>query len=160
MPDRLGSVQERSNLRSTELLAIAGATAERPIFYWEKPAEDLSLLAIGVAWEVRASGAKRFDTASRAAIEALARLSQLTVPSFGPLVLGGFGFSDRDCLEPEWRELPSAWLWIPELLWVRRGDECWLTRTWRDGARSRGHSIRRDAGAPARQRAAGDQQRS
>src|SRR5205823_1487240 len=44
------------------------------------------------------------------------------------------GFSDGDCLEPEWRELPSAWLWIPELLWVRRAHECWLTRIWRDGA--------------------------
>jgi isochorismate synthase len=133
-PERLGSAQERSSLRATELLAIAGETAERPIFYWEKPAEGLALLGLGAAWEFRTSGARRFDAASRAAIEALARLPHSSLPRFGPLVLGGFGFSDVDCLEPEWREFPSARLWIPELLWVRRGDDCRLTRICRDGA--------------------------
>ena len=134
LPERLGSTQERSTFRPTEILAIAGATAERPIFHWEKPAESLALLALGAAWEVRTAGGGRFDAASRAAIEALAGLPQPNDPCFGPFVLGGFGFSDADCVEPEWREFPSARLWIPELLWVRRGDECRLTRVWRDGA--------------------------
>jgi isochorismate synthase len=134
LSDRLNSAQERSNLRPTELLGIARATGERPIFLWEKPAEGVALLGLGSAWEVRTAGAERFDAASRAAIEALARLAQPTDPRFGPFVLGGFGFSDADCPEPEWRELPSARLWIPELLWVRRGDDCRLTRTWREGA--------------------------
>ncbi len=134
LADRLDRAQEHSNLRPTELLAIARATAERPIFHWEKPAEGVALLALGAAWELRTAGAGRFDAASRAAIEALARLPQAAEPHFGPFVLGGFGFSDADCLEPEWRELPSARLWIPELLWVRRGDECRLTRVWRNGA--------------------------
>jgi isochorismate synthase len=134
LSDRLASAEGHSSLRPTELLAIAQATAERPIFYWEKPAAGVALVALGAAWEVRTAGAGRFDAASRAAIEALARLPQAADPRFGPFVLGGFGFSDADCLEPEWRELPSARLWIPELLWVRRSDECRLTRIWRDGA--------------------------
>lgn len=134
MRDWLHSAQERSKLRPAELLALAGATPETPIFHLEKPVEGLALLALGAAWEIRTSGAERFGEASRAAIEALARLPRSTDPRFGPLVLGGFGFSDADCLEPEWREFPSARLWIPELLWVRRGGECRLTRIWRDGA--------------------------
>jgi menaquinone-specific isochorismate synthase len=126
-------VQEPSKLGPAELLAVAATSGEAPIFYWEKPVEDFSLLAFGAAWEIRTSGARRFDRASRAAIEALGELARSGDARFGPLVLGGFGFSDSDCADPRWREFPSARLWIPELLWVRRGGECRLTRLWRSG---------------------------
>ncbi|HEY9158960.1 isochorismate synthase [Candidatus Binatus sp.] len=45
-------------------------------------------------------------------------------------MVGGFGFSDRACQAHEWREFPPAWIFLPRLLWVRRGARCTLTMTW------------------------------
>ncbi len=71
-------------------------------------------------------------------------------------MVGGFGFSDRACDAHEWREFPPAWIFLPRLLWVRRGARCTLTMTWakddRDSADrilaralAAGHSCHRSA---------------
>lgn len=134
MADRLHVSQAPSTLAAHDLLAIAAAGEDAPTFYWEEPSEALAVLGLGTAWETRASGSGRFTEASLSVIAALRAGAPSSDRRFGPFVVGGFGFSDADCREHEWREFPSLRLWIPELLWVRRGADCRLTRTWRGGA--------------------------
>jgi hypothetical protein len=135
LADRLHASQEPSALTAQDLLAIAGAGHDVPMFYWERPRDGVAMLGLGAAWELATSGRERFAVASRAAITALGKSTSSCDPGFGPFALGGFGFSDDDCREREWREFPSLRLWVPALLWVRRGGDCRLTRTWRGGAK-------------------------
>ena len=154
MADRLRSSQEPSTLAAQDLLAVAGACRDVPMLYWERPCEGVAMLGLGAAWEASTSGRERFAVASEAAVAALGKGARSCDRGFGPFALGGFGFSDDDCREHEWREFPSLRLWIPELLWVRRGGDCRLTRTWRGGANAGGEDRLRQALAPAAERAA------
>ena len=133
MPERLRSSQEHSTLEAADLLAVAGAERSAPTFYWEKPSEHLAMLGLGAAWEMRASGSGRFAEASQAAMAALHEGAPAGERAFGPFAVGGFGFSDTECRDHAWREFPSLRWWIPELLWIRRGADCRLTRTRRSG---------------------------
>lgn len=133
MPDRYHTRQEPSALAAEELLAIAGGARGTPLFYWERPAEETTVLALGVAWEFSAAGHERFAEASRAATAVLDELGRSTDGRFGPFVVGGFGFSGVHSRARQWRELPPARLWLPEMLWVRRGEACRLTTVWRGG---------------------------
>ncbi len=107
MPDRLRSSQEDSTLEAADLLAVAGAGRTAPTFYWEKPSEGLAMLGLGAAWEMRASGSGRFAEASHAAMAALHEGALAGDRAFGPLAVGGFGFSDGECRDHAWREFPS-----------------------------------------------------
>jgi len=133
VPDRLRSSQESSTLEAADLLAVAGAGRSAPMFYWEKPSERLAMLGLGVAWEMRASGSGRFTEASHAVMAALHEGALAGEGGFGPFAVGGFGFSDTECADHAWREFPSLRWWIPELLWIRRGAECRLTRARQSG---------------------------
>ncbi len=141
VPDRLQSSQEPSTLAAEDLLTVAGAGRHVPMFYWERPSEGVSMLGLGAAWDLSTSGGERFAVASQAAVAALGKGTRSCDRRFGPFVLGGFGFSDDDCRQDEWREFPSLRLWIPELLWVRRG-----------GANAGGDDRLREALAPERYR--------
>ena len=153
MPDRLRSGQEYSTLEAPDLLAVAAAGRSVPTFYWERPSEGLAMLGLGTAWEMRASGSGRFTEASRAAIAALHDSTPCGDRAFGPFAVGGFGFSDAECGDRAWREFPSLRWWIPELLWVRRGAECRLTRTRRSDASGGADDRLREALAASTRRA-------
>jgi isochorismate synthase len=145
LADRLQASQEPSPLTAQDLLAVAGAGRDVPMLYWERPRDGVAMLGLGTAWELATSGRERFAVASRAALTALGEGARSCDRRFGPFAVGGFGFSDDDCREREWREFPSLRLWIPELLWVRRGADCRLTRTWRGGANAAGENRLRAA---------------
>ncbi len=124
-------VAEFPDLR--RLAAVRGAL---PFFYLEHPEGDLAIAAFGIAAELRASGPARFQDLS---LRGRRMLSSVRVNSYdsgavlGPLMVGGFGFSDRQCTAHEWREFPAACLMLPRMLWIRRQGQCTLTRTWEEG---------------------------
>ena len=106
-----------------DLLAALRECDQLPIFYWEHPSREFAIAAAGAIAEFHASGADRFREISIRVSEFLARLPRHDA-GVGPLAVGGFGFSDRDCAAYEWREFPAAWFFVPRMLWVRRGGEC------------------------------------
>ncbi|HYB91139.1 MAG TPA: isochorismate synthase [Candidatus Binataceae bacterium] len=109
-----------------------------PVFYWEHPERGVAIAAAGAAAEFTASGIGRLREISESARRALLALGQgsnAALDGRGPLAVGGFGFSDRPSAAPEWREFPSAKLVLPQLLWVRAGTRCTLTRIWPNGRR-------------------------
>ena len=109
--------------RPVDLLAALRRCDELPIFYWEHPSREFAIAAAGAIAEFRACGPDRFREISIRVSEFLARLPRHDA-GVGPLAVGGFGFSDRDCSAHEWREFPAAWFFVPRALWVRRGSRC------------------------------------
>ncbi len=115
-----------------DLLRAIRRSGAAPLFYWERPDRGLTIAAASAVAEFRASGAGRFRDVSERARELLRSLipGRNSDPGGGPLMVGGFGFSDRACEAYEWREFPPAWIFLPRLLWVRRGARCTLTTAW------------------------------
>jgi menaquinone-specific isochorismate synthase len=115
-----------------DLLRAIRCSGAAPLFYWKRPDRGLTIAAAGAVAEFRASGAGRFRDVSERARELLRSLipGRNSDPGGGPLMVGGFGFSDRACEAYEWREFPPAWIFLPRLLWVRRGARCTLTTAW------------------------------
>lgn len=115
---------------------LAGFRREGPApfedrFYWNCPAEGVTVLGLGAFREVGTSGAERFCEAERGMrefMETIPLLGDSGPPDRGPLMLGGFAFADRP-VAPEgfWRGFPSGRLVLPEILLVRRDGELWLT---------------------------------
>ena len=114
--------------------AFASRRAGDRWFCFEQPDRDgFALAGIGVAARVQARGAARFAEAARACRE-LARdaacgdLGGLPAGA-GPVFTGGFAFADDGGTSPEWAALDPADLAVPELSWLRRGEETWVTAT-------------------------------
>lgn len=134
MPERSSLCAETTPVAEPpELLELSSVPGASPFFYWEHPARGWAVAALGSLVELRSSGADRFQDLSVRACELLSRVrvsSRLAEPARGPLMVGGFGFSDRDCAAREWREFPAACLMLPRMLWIRRQGRCTLTRIW------------------------------
>jgi isochorismate synthase len=136
---------------AVDLLRAVRGCGAAPLFYWERPDRGLTIAAAGAVAEFRSSGAGRFREASERARDLLGSLDTGVNgdPGAGPLMVGGFGFSDRACNAHEWREFPPAWIFLPKLLWVRRGARCTLTIAWaKDDRDSADRMLARALAAP------------
>ncbi len=109
----------------SDFVELIADSTTRPAFYWEHPESGEAVAGLGAAVEIRCSGPHRFAEASRRAVDELRKVGRGGVEGPGPLVLGGFGFSDEDASGRQWREFPSVRLFIPELTWIRTGGQCW-----------------------------------
>jgi isochorismate synthase len=118
-------------------IALAGAALARglELAAWLRPSDGVAIVGVGRAWAVEPSGADRF-TDAEAAWEALGGDLATTGapgatsqgPAAGPLLLGGLGFrGERGPAAEPWAGFPVASLVLPELTYVRRGDDAWLT---------------------------------
>ena len=119
-----------------DLLTLACAVPDAPVVYWEHPARGRALLGLGVAREIRASGAERFATVSAAAQRVLATVETIDGDRSGLCVLGGFAFSERRERDTPWSVFPPARLVLPRVLWLREGARWRRTEIWDEGDRS------------------------
>ena len=97
---------------------------------WSQPDQGFALLALKVAWQVRASGAARFGEVDAAWHERLADAlvgGPDDVPGTGPLLLGGLGFSDAAATSATWTGLEAADMVLPFLLMTTTPEGTWLT---------------------------------
>ena len=94
------------------------ARREADRFYWERPGEGFSLLALGCREAIEPQAAQRFGAAD-AALRNLAERVRGVEPET-PLVVGGFAFAPRPPRDTHWADFPVARLVLPELLWIRR----------------------------------------
>ncbi|MBC8188358.1 MAG: isochorismate synthase [Proteobacteria bacterium] len=112
-------------------------------FYWQQPSCEVSILGLGRLATIEGRGPDRFHEASLAARDLFANLELFDLedanftngsgdrtPQRGPLLLGGFAFSDRGVDDgSEWRTLGAGRLVLPEVGVVIRQGEAWLTRS-------------------------------
>ena len=111
------------------LFASARALGDEPTL-WLQPSLRSALLGLGSAWSVRASGVGRFAEVERAWSDLLAEASLAEDGSphgSGPLLLGGFGFSDAPAVSPTWRGFEAASFVLPSLLLRATPAGSWLT---------------------------------
>lgn len=122
-------------------LARLAATPVRPVFWFESPAEGVSIAAVGAAAEIRCSGRDRFAHGAEAVSAALREVES---EGGAPLAVGGFGFADDDSADRVWRELPALRFFVPRLFWCRDRDGERLVRAWSPGTRD--ETLRLQAG--------------
>ncbi len=105
-----------------------------PTFFWEEPDADWLLVGFGAAWNHQsAPGPERIVSAAEAGAEIfdqIVHLQNSDVP--GPLLVGGFSFSDRKKTSSNsdamtWSEFPSGLLVLPEITLQRRGTRAWIS---------------------------------
>jgi isochorismate synthase len=109
-------------------------------FYWEQPAADRAVAAVGSVRRIEARGAERFPRAamsSRELLDALAVAGEAAPAWAGPLLVGGFAFEpgsghsrdSRDSDDPSrtWAGFEPLSFVLPRLLYVRDGRDAWLT---------------------------------
>lgn len=112
------------------------AATTRDAFLWQEPSRGVSLLGLGRVEVVEVAGRDRFERASVLARDVFERMERITLDdetwvedSVGPLLVGGFGFYDRETdPESEWRGLGPGRLVLPALTMTCRADATWLTR--------------------------------
>ncbi len=112
------------------IIAAARRNGE-PVFYWEKPTDQLAIAAIGSTWQTTAAGTDRFRSVASEARELAQRLrvegssALLDTP---PLV-GGFSFGDHPPLGETWAGFAAARLFLPRTCIVRRAGHAALMRS-------------------------------
>ncbi len=100
-------------------------------FCWEQPDRDFALAGIGSALELVSRGEDRFADVARRCAEALhdrvaSEPSDLPAAA-GPVWTGGFAFDPGGGSEPTWSSLAPALVLMPELAFVRSGDQAFVT---------------------------------
>jgi menaquinone-specific isochorismate synthase len=121
--DRLRIVALRVPRRPLEVI-LAAATGE--VVLWDPP-DGPSVVGIGTAWSVRASGPDRFATVRRRAAELWERV-QVTADgdALEPRLLGGFAFSEGAADEGPWSQFGDAWFVLPRWTYFLTDREAWL----------------------------------
>lgn len=87
-------------------------------FYWERPSDGFTLLALGCREAIEPKPAERFGAADASLRDLAVRVHGLEPEA--PLAVGGFAFAPRAPRDPHWAGFPAARLVLPELLWLRR----------------------------------------
>ncbi len=143
-----------------DLLADFIEASDEDAFYWEEPSRGIAILGLGRCTVVASHGPKRFTEASAASSELFGDLVVLDLPGShratttvadcrGPLLMGGFSFSDRE-IEPgsEWEAFGSGRMVLPALSIVMRSGELDVARTIRVNPESDSNTILNDLCSP------------
>lgn len=118
-----------------DLVALARAYGPgRALFYWEHPAGERAMLAVGVVREIRTHGADRFARVGEAAARVLATVAIAEDDRCHLRMVGGFGFADARRADADADAgFPPARFVLPRLLWTREGRRARLTEIWEEG---------------------------
>lgn len=140
---RLQSVLASLPSGTTGLTSITLATPELRLrhlplldehwFYWCKPSHRDSLLGMGEALRLSASGADRLQQLSTRFELLRDNWLQLDPDNTGfrATAFSGFAFDPADRMEQNWQGLPNAALFFPELLLQQSGNRCAVTFSFR-----------------------------
>jgi len=106
------------------------STAAGKRVYWEVAADGTACAGSGEAWQAEGTGATRFATLRAAWQQTLATAVIRCDPAYprpAPLAFAGFRFNPEGRSDPAWRDFPDGLLYLPRLLYMRRGARAWLT---------------------------------
>lgn len=97
-------------------------------FYWESSHDNVAFAGIGVALDIMAYGADRFETIRHDAMELFADAMVLDEQEAlaTPRLFGGFSFRDDFVPDVAWSDFPPAHFVLPHYQLVRVGDVTWL----------------------------------
>jgi len=129
-----------------DALALFGDWESEDAFYWEEPARGLAVAGLGRLHAIETGGPDRVAEAARLSRELFAdhhrvelgaalgaekdaQESRPPAPGYaGPLLVGGFAFSEAQGLAgSEWEAFGAGRLVLPEFVYVRQGEQAWLS---------------------------------
>jgi isochorismate synthase len=122
----------RAEIPLRDGLEIFRASSQTERFYWERPAEERSIAALGCTAAIEAEGPNRFIESSARAQQLFARLhiaGEVASSIAGPFVVGGFAFYDTVSTAPHWADFPVGRLVLPEVTVVGVDGRAWCTVT-------------------------------
>lgn len=126
------SVAERiAPFEPLEIMERAGELTNARV-YWAQPNHELTLVGLGVARAIDGVESQRFRQAAadwRHLMAGAIVEGPRGLPGVGPLLLGGFAFDTQRQTTALWHNFPHARLVLPKLIFAKRQDEFWLTRT-------------------------------
>lgn len=95
-------------------------------FFWDRPSEDETILGLGIAKQITASGAGRLEQINRAMQEMHGRWQWLDLEQTGlrPLSYFYFAFNRNDPMRPPWDGMPNSGMFLPELTLQQRDNRC------------------------------------
>ena len=111
-------------------VALHDAAGPLGVSLWLQPSEGVALVGIGEAWAARGQHESRFKAVSKAWSGLLddAVIDSADAPrGGGPLLLGGFSFSDDPAPAELWQSFEPACLVLPALLLTTTPAGSWLT---------------------------------
>jgi menaquinone-specific isochorismate synthase len=106
-----------------DFLRSAPASTQR--VYWENGQAEVAFAGYGVAAELYANGADRFEVIRRE-LRTLFADARINAP-FMPRVFGGFAFQSDFTPQGIWSAFPSAYFVLPRYQLTHSGDRTWLT---------------------------------
>ena len=137
----LEAAQEQARETSSRVLVsrtvVRDPRAPRPrpdhfdrYMLWEQAERGFGLMALGVADTLVAEGPKRF-TDIRSQLDTLLAGALVEqdegVPRDLPVALAGFSFDPEKSCASNWGDFPDALAFVPRMLYVRAGDDRYLT---------------------------------
>jgi len=131
--DRSGESQWvalRAEVAPCDVLAAFALSESPDRFYWERPAEGRAIAAFGRAGVIETEGAGRFVEASERAEHVFARLhvaGPAAPASAGPLLVGGFAFTNAAPRDPDWQGFSAGRLVLPEVVIAISGGRSWCS---------------------------------
>ena len=128
-----------SRVRPRDPLSAFAAAAEADRALWLRPEAGESLVGLGAAHVLRASGPDRFARLADAWRNLLGDAlieDQAGLPSSGPLLLGGFAFDPLRPSSAAWAAFGDAHLVLPGSSLAQRDGAAWLTRNVLVGPRN------------------------
>jgi isochorismate synthase len=120
----------QAEISPCDVLAAFEASEARERFYWERPAEERSIAALGCAGAIEPHGEGRFAEASERAEHLFARLhvcGRGAPAAAGPFLVGGFAFANVASSEAHWRDFPTGRLVLPEVSIAVAEGRSWCT---------------------------------
>ncbi|MEJ2529962.1 MAG: chorismate-binding protein, partial [Gammaproteobacteria bacterium] len=95
-------------------------------FFWDRPSEDETILGIGTAKAVTASGLGRLEKIGRTMQDMHDRWEWLDLEQTGlrPLSYICFAFNQDDSMRAPWNGLPNSGMFLPELTLHQRDNCC------------------------------------
>jgi isochorismate synthase len=145
----------RTRVTPCDALALFGECEAEDSFYWEEPARGLAIAALGRVHAIETSGDERIEEAARLSRELFADHREVELgdmgpgveenpqadaagstqehrrqaaPYAGPLLVGGFAFSGAPSrASGDWEAFGPGRLVMPELVYLRRGEQAWIS---------------------------------
>lgn len=126
---------ERQAVSDPARLFGAAAATGAARFFWADPDDGTTLVGVGAAQCLMATGPGRHEILRQAWREAVRPLvagpargsTASSGAAGGPVWLGGFSFDPLGAAGPQWSAFPDALLILPRFLFTFRGGQAWLT---------------------------------
>jgi menaquinone-specific isochorismate synthase len=110
-----------------DVFANAAKLSVRRRAFWSEE-RGITLVGIDAALEYDAQGDKRFQGTEEWYRKVIRHaVKNRIVYGTGPLILGGFSFSDKVHSAGEWQHFPGAGFFIPRYLFTEKDHHAWLT---------------------------------